>query len=170
MLNKLRHILARLSGYDKTLRTAVDLIVSLNSQVCKYQGEAYKLQKQLTEQREELRGVIADLELRAKRGAEWYEEALETGLYELVLAADYGSKRDFLRPLTQRTASQSIDTADCQPCGPIFYLKDGKLIDVSLGQQTRAEPDERGEIPFEYAESAILADGEVVGYVTHTDH
>ena len=67
--------------------------------------------------------------------------------------------------------SSAFDLQDCHdgPVSDFFYCDvDGQLHAVALGKQTPMNTEE--ECPFHYASAALIANGQVVGHVTYTDH
>lgn len=76
---------------------------------------------------------------------------------------------EVMRVVDEAAVSDRIDMDDCynEPF-QVFALLDGKLYEVKYRRQHRINTDE--EMPFHYAASDLVANGVVVGQVTHTDH
>lgn len=78
----------------------------------------------------------------------------------------------YVHKKTESQISTDVDMADCYDGGVMrkwFYIDDaGEIQPVTIGHQERINRDE--EMPFRYATSDILANGECVGQVVHTDH
>lgn len=77
-----------------------------------------------------------------------------------------------LRKITETQISRAVDMADCEDPGIMrkwLYVDDsGSLQLVTIGSPGRINQDE--DMPFYYASSSIMANGECVGSVTYTDH
>jgi hypothetical protein len=78
-----------------------------------------------------------------------------------------------VQKVTERTISEHYDLSDLHggegDDDQFFCLgSDGKLHPVTAGRMERINTDE--ECPFHYAASDLIANGEVVGSVTYTDH
>lgn len=80
----------------------------------------------------------------------------------------------FYRQVPEQYVSGCFDMADCGDKPEEFFWCDpatGELHRVTVGHMDRAAPDEdSGEMPFIYANSDLIANGQVVGSVQHTDH
>ncbi|ENZ77958.1 MULTISPECIES: hypothetical protein [Ralstonia] len=86
-----------------------------------------------------------------------------------VRVLEDGKKK--LWPTTEAAISSAFDLQDCHdgPVSDFFYCDvDGQLHAVALGKQTPMNTEE--ECPFHYASAALIANGQVVGHVTYTDH
>lgn len=106
---------------------------------------------------EKIRQLDAHLE------ALWNSRFLEVRILE-----DGGKK---LWPTTERMISQTYDLQDLngEPIPEFFYCaEDGQLYPVTLGGREPISSVE--EVPFHYASSELVANGQVVGHVIHTDH
>ena len=77
-----------------------------------------------------------------------------------------------LRVANEQQVSDAVDMADCHGEGfEIFWLDDdGKLQPVETGKMTRYGGPDDPDCPFYYGTSPLIASGQVVGYVSHTDH
>lgn len=80
--------------------------------------------------------------------------------------------KPFIRKITERQISQAVDMADCydedNQESNLFYLGDDLVLhEVTIGPQCRFD---NSEDSFEFAASDIIANGQVVGSVTYTDH
>lgn len=83
-----------------------------------------------------------------------------------------GSKK--LWPVTEEAVSRAFDLQDLDGETPHFVYGDldGQLYPVTVGTQSRNEPDPNGpdQTPFIYASAALIANGKIVGTVQYTDH
>lgn len=75
-----------------------------------------------------------------------------------------------MRLADESQVSSYIDLADCHDAtGRLLYLTDrGELVPVTLGTMERVQGGEEAPVVFAY--SPLLADGQVMGQVSHTDH
>jgi hypothetical protein len=72
---------------------------------------------------------------------------------------------------TMNQVSDMIDLSDFHPLeGKILTWVDGDFHDVSVKRGSTHHINTDEESPFRYAQSELVANGKVVGYVTHTDH
>lgn len=81
--------------------------------------------------------------------------------------------KPYIRKVTEHQISRAIDMSDIDDdfAKSWFYVgDDGVLHPVTVGRQERFD-DANGQIyNFEYAASDLIANGEVIGNVTYTDH
>lgn len=70
----------------------------------------------------------------------------------------------------EKQVSKRLDMADCSPgdC-KVYWINDkGEPVKVKFGDTIKINTKE--EIPFYFAETEMVAGGEIVGHMAHTDY
>lgn len=169
---KFREFITRLGKYltSNRKREQAETIEQLLSWLRRLTTERDALKVQVERLQEERNNWMEA----AERSARVFAAARVSGFYEVLHDGEEeqgGTGRPYLSPLTESQASDRIDMADCYGDTELVYLDENcLLLPVRVGQIERAEPDERGETPFRFAQAALIAGDQVRGYVTYTDH
>ena len=92
--------------------------------------------------------------------------------YGRFIIVDMDEESPHVTLADETRVSHHIDMCDCYEFSfRVFYVTDkGDIVPVSVDSDSFKRINTDEEMPFHYATSELIAEGEVVGHVVHTDH